>query len=109
MGLIRFTRPPQAAVAAGATVALLVVGLAGYYLVRYRSNADYVVRRNFRVLAVAGRQLQTVVADVISLMEAHAREVQNAKSSQGTGEDRERELDYQAPPPLSWTSTVELQ
>jgi hypothetical protein len=82
LALLRFGRPPAPFVAASATLAVIALGLSWYYLARYRTNSEYLLRRNFRVLAITGRQLQVAVGDVAGLLDAHVQEVGRWKTSQ---------------------------
>jgi hypothetical protein len=99
MNVPRVGRPAGPVLAAGVTMAVILVTLSWYYFARYRTNSEYLVRRDFRVLGIAGRQLQATVDDVARMMDAHAQEVARWQPSAA---------DPDAPqvgrPPLAWAS-----
>jgi hypothetical protein len=99
MNVPRVGRPAGPVLAAGVTMAVILVTLSWYYFARYRTNSEYLVRRDFRVLGIAGRQLQATVDDVARMLDAHAQEVARWQPSAA---------DPDAPqvgrPPLAWAS-----
>ena len=49
-------KPSRQWLAAGTSLVLVVLGVGLYYYLRIRNNRAYLETRNFRVLAIAGRQ-----------------------------------------------------
>jgi hypothetical protein len=101
LSLPRIGRPSATVIAASATLAVIAVSLSWYTIARYSSNSEYLLRRNFRVLAVAGRQLQGAVGDVAAIVDAHVQEVGRWKTSQSDA-SADAEVSPAVRPPRSW-------
>ena len=65
-------RPSRQWLAAGTAVVLAVIGIGLYYWVRVQNNRAYLERRNFRVLAIAGRQVGGAIRSIQEMLRADA-------------------------------------
>lgn len=67
-------KPSRQWLAAGTSLVLVVLGVGLYYFLRIRNNRAYLETRNFRVLAIAGRQVGGAIRSIQDMLRSDAHQ-----------------------------------